>query len=141
MNNARRKAGRIHPAMNTTIGKGITVKGTIQAEESVIILGTVMGDVMVSDHDVTVEAGANVDGAVMARRITVAGNSKGRLIARELVRVQPTAAVKADIASPKLSLAEGATFNGSVEPARTDAAMRVAAYRSKEAAAAATASN
>src|SRR5687768_11130607 len=123
MNNARRKPGRIHPAMNTTIGKGITVKGTIQAEEPVIILGTVMGDVMVSDHDVTVEAGANVDGAVMARRITVAGTSKGRLIARELVRVHPTAAVRADIASPKLSLAEGATFNGTVEPARTDAAM------------------
>ena len=127
--------------MNTTIGKGITVKGTIQAEEPVIILGTVMGDVMVSDHDVTVEAGANVDGAVMARRITVAGTSKGRLIARELVRVHPTAAVKADIASPKLSLAEGATFNGTVEPARTDAAMRVAAYRSKEAAAATSAAN
>ncbi len=126
------------PAMITTIGKGITVKGTIQAEESVTILGTVTGDVMASDHDVTVEAGANVDGAVMARRITVAGTSKGRLIARELVRVQPTAAVKADIAAPKLSLADGATFNGSVEPARTDAAMRVAAYRSKEAAAAAS---
>jgi cytoskeletal protein CcmA (bactofilin family) len=122
--------------MITTIGKGITVKGTIQAEEPVMILGTVTGDVMASDHDVTVEAGAHVDGAVMARRITVAGNSKGRLIARELVRVQPTAAVKADVASPKLSLADGATFNGSVEPARTDAAMRVAAYRNKEAAAA-----
>ena len=126
--------------MHTTIGKGITVKGTIQAEEPVIILGTVTGDVMVSDHDVTVEAGAHVDGAVMARRITVAGTSKGRLIARELVRVQPTAAVKADVASPKLSLAEGATFNGSVEPARTDAAMRVAAYRNKEAAATTAAS-
>ena len=127
--------------MMTTIGKGITVKGTIQAEEPVIILGTVTGDVMASDYDVTVEAGAQVDGAVMARRITVAGNSKGRLIARELVRVQPTAAVKADVASPKLSLAEGATFNGSVEPARTDAAMRVAAYRNKEAAAATSAPN
>jgi cytoskeletal protein CcmA (bactofilin family) len=121
--------------MITTIGKGITVRGTIQAEEPVTILGTVTGDVMASDYDVTVEAGAHVDGAVMARRITVAGNSKGRLIARELVCVHPTAAVKADVASPKLSLAEGATFNGSVEPARTDAAMRVAAYRSKEAAA------
>ena len=121
--------------MNTTIGKGITVTGAIQAGESVIIQGTVTGDVMVSDHDVTVEAGAHVDGAVMARRITVAGTSTGRLIARELVRVQPTAAVKADIASPKLSLAEGASFNGSVEPARSDAAMRVVAYRNKEAAA------
>jgi cytoskeletal protein CcmA (bactofilin family) len=117
--------------MNTTIGKGITIKGTIHAEEAVIIEGTVNGDVLAANFDVTVEPGAHVDGAVTARVITVHGNSKGRLIAREIVRVLRSAAVKADIASPRLSLEEGATFNGSVEPARVDAAIRVAAYRGK----------
>jgi cytoskeletal protein CcmA (bactofilin family) len=81
---------------NTTIGKGITITGSIQAEESVIIAGTVHGDVLASDHDVTVEPGA-----------------------------------QADIASPKLALDDGATFNGSVEPAKTDAAIRVATYRNR----------
>jgi cytoskeletal protein CcmA (bactofilin family) len=118
--------------MNTTIGKGITVKGTIHAEEALTIAGTVTGDVLAANHDVVVESGGQVDGAVTARIITVHGNSKGRLIAREIVRVLRSAAVKADIASPRLSLEEGATFNGSVEPARVDAAMRVAAYRGKE---------
>jgi cytoskeletal protein CcmA (bactofilin family) len=115
----------------TTIGKGITVRGTIHAEEAVTIQGTVRGDVLAADYDVTVESGAVVEGAVTARRITVRGNSKGRLIARECVRVHQSAAVKADVASPKLALEEGATFNGSVAPARTDAAMRVAAYRGR----------
>ena len=118
--------------MHTTIGKGITVTGSIQAQESVTIAGTVRGDVLASDHDVTVEVGARVDGAVTARRITVHGRSTGRLIARELVHVHPSAAVKADIAAPKLALDEGASFNGCVEPARTDAAMRVAAYRNSK---------
>jgi cytoskeletal protein CcmA (bactofilin family) len=113
----------------TTIGRGITVKGTIHAEEAVIIAGTVRGDVLASDHDVTVEAGGRVEGAVTGRRITVRGKSTGRLIARELVRVHHTAAVKADIASPRLALEDGATFNGSVAPARTDAALIVTAYR------------
>jgi cytoskeletal protein CcmA (bactofilin family) len=122
--------------MITTIGKGITVKGTIHAEEPVTIAGTVTGDVLAADHDVTVEAGGKVDGAVTGRRITVCGSSKGRLIAREIVRVQHTAAVRADIASPKLALEDGATFNGSVEPARVDAAMLVTAYRNKNEAAA-----
>jgi cytoskeletal protein CcmA (bactofilin family) len=117
--------------MNTTIGKGITITGSIQAEEPVIIAGTVNGDVLASDHDVTVEPGAQVDGAVTGRTITVRGRSKGRLIARELVHLREGAAVKADIASPKLALDDGATFNGSVEPARTDAAIRVATYRNK----------
>ena len=77
---------------------------------STLIAGTVTGDVLVSNHDVTVEAGGNVDGAVTGRRITVGGRSHGRLIAREIVRVLQSAAVWADIASPKFALEDGATF-------------------------------
>jgi cytoskeletal protein CcmA (bactofilin family) len=117
--------------MDTTIGKGIIINGTIHAEEPVTIAGTVHGDVLASDHDVTVEAGARVEGAVTARRITVRGRSSGRLIAREIVRVHHSAAVKADVRAPRLALEEGATFNGCVEPAKTDAAFFVAAYRSR----------
>ncbi len=119
--------------MNTTIGKGITITGSIQASEPVTIAGTVNGDVLASDYDVTVEAGARVDGAVTARSITVRGRSTGRLIAREMVRVQQSAAVRGDVAAPKLWLEDGATFNGSVEPAKADAAMIVAHYRNKNA--------
>lgn len=119
--------------MNTIIGKGITITGSIQASEAVTIAGTVTGDVLASDYDVTVEAGARVDGAVTARSITVRGRSTGRLIAREMVRVQQTAAVRGDVAAPKLWLEDGATFNGSVEPAKADAAMIVAHYRNKNA--------
>lgn len=115
----------------TTIGKGITITGSIQAQESVTIAGTVHGDVLVSDFDVTVEAGARVEGAVTARSITVHGRSSGRLIAREIVRLLQSSAVRADIRAPKLSLEEGATFTGQVEPAKTDAAILVATYRNK----------
>jgi cytoskeletal protein CcmA (bactofilin family) len=119
--------------MITTIGKGITITGNIQAQEPVTIAGTVRGDVLASEHEVTVEAGARVEGAVTARSITVRGRSTGRLIARDVVRVQHSAAVKADVRAPRLALEEGATFNGCVEPAKTDAAIRVAAYRNSRA--------
>jgi cytoskeletal protein CcmA (bactofilin family) len=117
--------------MITTIGKGIVINGSIHAEESVTIAGTVKGDVLASEFDVTVENGARVDGAVTARSITVRGRSSGRLIAREVVRVQQGAAVRADIRSPRLALEEGASFNGQVEPAKTDAAFLVTAYRNR----------
>jgi cytoskeletal protein CcmA (bactofilin family) len=113
----------------TTIGRAITVTGTIEAHEPVSIAGTVKGDVLAADHEITVERGARVEGAVTGRMITVHGSSSGRLIARDLVRVQQTARVNADIAAPKLALEDGAMFTGTVEPARTDAALRVAAYR------------
>ena len=119
--------------MMTTIGKNITVKGTVHADEPLTIIGTVTGDVLASNHDVTVESSGRVDGAITGRRITVRGRCKGRLIAREIVRLHETAAVRADIASPKISLLEGARFNGTVEPARVDAAMLVQAYRNTKA--------
>lgn len=115
----------------TTIGKGITVTGTIHAEEAVHIAGTVRGDVLAADHDVLVADGARVDGSVSARRISIRGRSSGKLIAREIVRLYESAAVKADIASPKLALDDGASFSGCVEPAKTDAARRVAEYRNR----------
>lgn len=118
-------------AVMTTIPKAITITGTIHADEAMTIAGTVRGDVHASNSDVTLEAGARVDGAVTGRTITIRGHSKGRLIARELVWVHETARVKGDIAAPKLILEDGAIFNGSVEPARTDAALIVAAYRGK----------
>ncbi|HSC26302.1 MAG TPA: polymer-forming cytoskeletal protein [Vicinamibacterales bacterium] len=117
--------------MATTIARGITVKGTIHAAEPIAIAGTVKGDVLAADHDVTVESGADVNGAVTARTITVLGRSSGRLVAREVVRVLESAFVRADIASPRLALEDGAMFSGSVEPARSDAALRVAAYRNR----------
>jgi cytoskeletal protein CcmA (bactofilin family) len=115
----------------TTIGRAVIVSGTIEAEEPVSIAGTIMGDVLASNHDVVVEEQARVEGAVTGKTITIHGNSVGRLIARDVVRIHLTARVYADIAAPKVILEDGAVFNGSVEPARTAAALIVAAYRKR----------
>lgn len=116
--------------MATTIGKGVTITGSLTADEPVFIIGTFRGEVVVANHAVTVGTGGRVDGAVTARVITVQGGSAGRLIARDLVRVLQGATVHADVAAPKMSLEEGAVFNGRVDGgARAEAAARVAAYR------------
>ena len=116
--------------MATTIGKGVNITGSLTADEPVVITGTMNGEVLVANHAVTVETGGRVEGAVTARVITVQGGSIGRLIARDVVRVLVGANVQADIASPKLSLEEGAVFNGKVDGgARAEAAARVAKYR------------
>ena len=117
--------------MATTIGKGVNITGSLTADEPISILGILNGEVLVSNHAVTVETGGRVDGAVMARVITVQGGTAGRLIARDVVRLLPGSTVNADIAAPKLSLEEGAVFNGKVEAGatRAEAAARVAKYR------------
>lgn len=115
----------------TNIGKGIIITGTIHAEEDVMIAGTVNGEVLARNHDVTIEPGGRVDGGTTARSVTVRGTFAGRMIALEVVRLRKTASVSSEIAAPRIVMEEGAVFNGSVEPARIEAALRVAAYRRK----------
>jgi cytoskeletal protein CcmA (bactofilin family) len=115
----------------TLIGPGIVITGTINAQETVCIAGTVRGEVLAPGHDVTIEPGGRLEGAATARRFILGGTYIGRMIALEGVRVLHTAWVKADMASPRIMMEEGAIFNGSVEPARIEAALRVAAYRRK----------
>jgi cytoskeletal protein CcmA (bactofilin family) len=115
--------------MSTIIGGNLKVTGTIEADEPVAIVGPITADLLVPNHEVTVEANGRIDGAITARSITVLGGSMGRLIARDIVRVLEGATVRGDVASPRIELEEGAIFNGRVEPARTEAAMRVVTYR------------
>jgi cytoskeletal protein CcmA (bactofilin family) len=117
--------------MRSVIGKALVIHGSVRAEEPLEIAGSITGDILVANHDVTLEPGAHVDGAVLARSITVKGRSVGRLVASDIVRLEEGSAVSADVAAPLFSLAEGARFNGRVEPSRADAAFRVARYRDK----------
>ncbi len=115
--------------MAFTIGKAITIKGTVHAAEPLAINGNITGDVFVGEHDLTIEADGRVDGTLTGRQINVLGAVNGRLVATDVVRLGERATVTADIAAPKTAIREGARFKGRVEPARAEAAARVAAYR------------
>ena len=69
--------------MATTIGKAITVVGTLQCGEPIAVGGIITGDIVAGNNDVIVEADGRVEGAVSAREITVLGTLKGRLIATD----------------------------------------------------------
>ena len=114
--------------MSTIIGKGLIVTGTIEADEPVAIVGSITADLLVPNHEVTVEANGRIDGAITAGSITVLGGSMGRLIARDIVRILEGATVHGDVAAPRIELEDGAIFKGRIEPARTEAAISVAAY-------------
>lgn len=113
----------------TSIGKGITITGTVRSDEPLAIAGTVKGDVFANDHEVTLEPEADVDGAVLARTIIIRGRYTGRLVAKEAVRLMGGAIVKADVASPRFALEDGALFNGMVDPSKTEAAFAVAEHK------------
>lgn len=113
----------------TSIGRGIAISGTVRSEEPLSIDGSIKGDVFANDHEVTLEPNADVDGAVLARNIVIKGKYTGRLVAKDTVRLLKGARVKADVASPRFALEDGAVFNGKVDPAKTEAAFAVAGHR------------
>lgn len=118
-----------YTARMTNIGKGIAISGSVRSDEPLAIAGTIKGDIFAGDHEVTLEEGSDIDGAVLARSIVVHGRSAGRLVAKEVVRLRRGASVRAEISAPRFALEDGAIFNGKVDPARTDAAFKVAEHR------------
>ncbi len=116
----------------TTIGKGIAITGTVRSDEPLAIAGTIRGDVLAAEHEVTLELEADVEGTVLARAIVINGNYTGRLVAKETVRLRSGARVKAEVASPRFAMEDGAVFTGKVDPAKAEAAFAVAGHRENE---------
>ncbi len=101
------------------LGPDITIIGqqlVLKTRGSLLIQGQIQGDV--HGEMVTVDNGANVNGVVTARIITVQGEVKGALRGSSVI-LQSTAVVEADIVHQTLSIAEGAHYEGSVRKART----------------------
>jgi len=106
---------RFRPAKVTAVGRRIRVTGRLTATEHVIIEGVFEGDIVVPDHGVAIAGAAHLRGDVRARTVTVLGRVDGNLTASALIDLRRTAVVAGRLASPLLSIEEGARFQGTVD--------------------------
>jgi cytoskeletal protein CcmA (bactofilin family) len=74
--------------------------------------GTVGGSLDYPTYELTIGATGRVTADVRARIVIVEGAVEGDIYANEAVVLLGTANVLGDIASPRVSIEEGATFNG-----------------------------
>jgi cytoskeletal protein CcmA (bactofilin family) len=105
------------------LGKTLVFKGELSADEDLILFGRVEGSIKHTEN-LTVGAGGVVIGDLWARVITVKGTVKGDLEASDSIVISPTANVTGDLVAPRVSVLEGAVFNGAVRmprPAAIDA--------------------
>ena len=116
----------------TRLPSGLSISGELTSSEDITVMGRFEGQLIVDSNHVEIGASAVVRAKVVARAVTICGTLDGNVIATERVDVQPSASVRGHLTTPSLSLLEGARFNGSVDPTRTEAAMRVAKYRQKQ---------
>ena len=93
--------------INSSFKGQLNVKGTLRVD------GTVEGQ-LDADYVILSET-AEVKGEIKAKKIIIGGKIDGNARAQELVEIKSKGKVWGDIFTPKLTIIEGAEFNGKVE--------------------------
>src|SRR5712691_6597273 len=98
----------------TFFGPNVTIDGTIAGTEPVVIEGTVRGKINLAS-DLRIGTQARVEATVHAKNVTVEGKVTGDISADDRLELVTTATVDGNIKAPKIIVAEGAKFRGSVD--------------------------
>jgi cytoskeletal protein CcmA (bactofilin family) len=96
--------------LESFIGINSNFKGDINTKGTLRIDGTMDGNA--SADWVVLGEKAFHKGDIMARGIIVGGKVEGNLKAKEIVEIKSRGQVSGDISTNKLSIVEGAVFNG-----------------------------
>jgi cytoskeletal protein CcmA (bactofilin family) len=107
------RSGRI-----VNIGPSIHIKGELQGDEDLTIDGRVEGKIELRDHNLTIGPNGKIKADLHAKTIVIAGDVSGNAYAAERVEIAPTGRLTGDIASPRITIADGAHFKGSVDMER-----------------------
>ncbi len=97
--------------IETIIGKGTNIEGTVNIEGATRIDGNVTGK-LISNDVVTVGATGLVKAEIRAKTIIVGGHVEGNLFASEKVELQAKSELLGDITSKSLLVEHGAMFHG-----------------------------
>ncbi|MSO83186.1 MAG: polymer-forming cytoskeletal protein [Acidobacteria bacterium] len=100
------------------IGKSVVIKGELNGSEDLMIEGQVEGKIELKDHVLTIGANGKIKAQVFAKALIVLGEVNGNISASEKVEIRDGGSVDGDIVSPRVAIAEGAHFRGSVDMQR-----------------------
>jgi cytoskeletal protein CcmA (bactofilin family) len=103
------------------IGKSVVIKGELNGSEDLTIEGQVEGTIQLRDHVLTIGSNGRIKAQVFAKAVIVLGEVNGNVTASEKVDIRDNGSVDGDIVSPRVAIAEGAHFRGSVDMQRKGA--------------------
>jgi cytoskeletal protein CcmA (bactofilin family) len=100
------------------IGKSVVIKGELNGSEDLTIEGHVEGTIQLKEHVLTIGPNGRIKAQVYAKSVIVLGEVTGNVTASEKVDIRDNGSVDGDIVSPRVAIAEGAHFRGSVDMQR-----------------------
>lgn len=114
----RPEASRTMERDIVNIGKSVIIKGELSGSEDLTIEGQVEGTIQLNDHALTIGPNGKIKAQVFAKSVIVLGEVNGNVTATEKVDIRDNGSVDGDIVSPRVAIAEGAHFRGSVDMQR-----------------------
>ena len=103
------------------IGKSVVIKGELSGSEDLTIEGHCEGRIELRDNVLTIGPNGKIRAEVFAKSVIVLGEVVGNVTASEKVDIRDNGSVDGDIISPRVAIAEGAHFRGSVDMQRAGA--------------------
>jgi cytoskeletal protein CcmA (bactofilin family) len=100
------------------IGKSVVIKGELSGSEDLTIEGNVEGKIELRENILTIGPNGKIRAEVFAKSVVVLGEVAGNVTASEKVDIRDNGSVDGDIISPRVAIAEGAHFRGSVDMQR-----------------------
>lgn len=97
------------------IGSTLSFNGELRGDEDLHIDGKVVGSIVIDNHTLTIGSNGQIEADIQAKNVTVKGQIRGHIIAREKVFIHDTARVVGDIAAANISVMEGAQFEGNAK--------------------------
>lgn len=107
--------GRAPSGRSAAIGPSITIEGLLKGEEDVVVEGRIKGTVELKKNTLTIGSQSTIEAQVFAHSIDVDGTVNGDLYASERISIRKSARVKGNIVAPRVSLEDGARFQGAID--------------------------
>jgi cytoskeletal protein CcmA (bactofilin family) len=103
------------------IGKSVVIKGDLTGSEDLTIEGQVEGKIELRQNVLTIGANGKIKASIFAKAVVVLGEVTGDITASERVDIRDAGSVDGDLSAPRIAIADGAHFRGSIDMQRQGA--------------------
>jgi len=106
---------RVQPKNMSVFGPTLVFKGQLSADEEILIQGTVEGTIAHHKKNVTIGKLGRVSALIHANSVTIQGRVDGDIHGDVLVVLTDGSEVNGNIYCPRISMEDGAVFNGTIQ--------------------------
>lgn len=106
---------------NSTVGKAVSIKGTVIAHEDMLINGQIVGLVELKNNRIEIGENGRIEANTFANVVVISGELKGDVYANEQVVITKTGRVYGNVFAVDVCIEDGAILKGKIDTAKYEA--------------------